>query len=215
MKQVFALLNEMVRDGALENYAVAGAIGAMFYVESFSTQDIDVLVMTPADRLVIELPGLDYLKARGYTEFRNEGVVIEDWPVQFLPATTQLEREAYLNAEISNLDEVPVRVVLAEHLVAIMLSVGRPKDLARVEIRSAGKWIARRHVPIVVEHQQRRDLPQEVIVSLARRDEERVALSGRTRQRRQQHLARTLVKGRHWGAGSMQKTAGILKGRCR
>jgi len=134
MKQVFALLNEMVRDGALENYAVAGAIGAMFYVEPFSTQDIDVLVMTPADRLVIELPGLDYLKARGYTEFRNEGVVIEDWPVQFLPATTQLEREAYLNAEISNLDEVPVRVVLAEHLVAIMLSVGRPKDLARVEM---------------------------------------------------------------------------------
>ncbi len=134
MKQVFALLNEMVRDGALENYAVAGAIGAMFYVEPFSTQDIDVLVMTREDRLVIELPGLAYLKARGYTEFRNEGIVIQDWPVQFLPATTQLEREAYLNAEISNLDEVPVRVVLPEHLVAIMLSVGRPKDLARVEM---------------------------------------------------------------------------------
>jgi hypothetical protein len=134
MKQVFALLNEMVRDGALENYAVAGAVGAMFYVEPFSTQDIDVLVMTPEDRLVIELPGLAYLKARGYTEFRNEGIVIQDWPVQFLPATTQLEREAYLNAEISNLDEVPVRVVLPEHLVAIMLSVGRPKDLARVEM---------------------------------------------------------------------------------
>ena len=134
MKQVFAVLNQMVRDGALENYAVAGAIGAMFYVEPFSTQDIDVLVMTPEDRLVIELPDLDYLKARGYTEFRNEGIVIEDWPVQFLPATTQLEREAYLNAEISSLDEVPVRVVLPEHLVAIMLSVARPKDLARVEM---------------------------------------------------------------------------------
>jgi len=134
MKRVFALLNEMVRDGALENYAVAGAIGAMFYVEPFSTQDIDVLVLTPRDRLVIELPGLDYLKARGYTEFRNEGIVIEDWPVQFLPATTQLEQEAYLNAEISNFDEVPVRVALPEHLVAIMLSVGRPKDLARVEM---------------------------------------------------------------------------------
>jgi hypothetical protein len=134
MKQVFALLNEMVRDGALENYAVAGAIGAMFYVEPFSTQDIDVLVMTPVDRLVIELPGLDYLKARGYTEFRNEGIVVEGWPVQLLPATTQLEREAYLNAEVSSLDEVPVRVVLPEHLVAIMLSVGRPRDIARIQM---------------------------------------------------------------------------------
>ena len=134
MKQVFAVLNQMVGDGALENYAVAGAIGAMFYVEPFSTQDIDVLVMTPVDRLVIELPGLDYLKARGYTEFRNEGIVVDDWPVQFLPATTQLEREACRNAENSNYEEVPVRVVLPEHLVAIMLSVGRPKDIARIQM---------------------------------------------------------------------------------
>ncbi len=134
MKETFAVLNQMVADGAIENYALAGAVGAMFYIEPFSTQDIDVFVMTPEDRLVIELPGLDYLKARGYAEFRNEGIVIEDWPVQFLTATTQLEREAYLNAEISNLDEVPVRVALPEHLVAIMLSVGRPKDLARVEM---------------------------------------------------------------------------------
>ena len=36
--------------------------------------------------------------------------------------------------EISDLDGVPVRVVLAEHLVAIMLSVGRLKDLARVQM---------------------------------------------------------------------------------
>ena len=134
MKEVFAVLNEMVRDGALENYAVAGAIGAMFYVEPFSTGDVDVLVMTSEDRIVIELPGIDYLRARGYTEFRNEGIVIEDWPVQFLPATTDLEREAYLNAEVSNLDDVPVRVALAEHLVAMMLKVGRPKDIARIEM---------------------------------------------------------------------------------
>ena len=134
MKEVFAVLNEMVRDGALENYAVAGAIAAMFYVEPFSTGDVDVLVMTSEDRIVIELPGIDYLRARGYTEFRNEGIVIEDWPVQFLPATTDLEREAYLNAEVSNLDDVPVRVALAEHLVAMMLKVGRPKDIARIEM---------------------------------------------------------------------------------
>jgi hypothetical protein len=134
MKQVFAVLNQMVRDGAFEDYAVAGAIGAMFYVEPFSTQDIDVFVLTPEDRAIIELPGLDYLKARGYTEFRNEGIVIEGWPVQFMPATTNLEREAYLNAEVSYFEEVPVRVVLAEHLVAIMLKVGRLKDIARIQM---------------------------------------------------------------------------------
>ena len=43
MKSTFSVLNEMVRDGAIEGYAIAGAVGAMFYVEPFSTQDIDVL----------------------------------------------------------------------------------------------------------------------------------------------------------------------------
>jgi hypothetical protein len=130
-KQTFAVLNQMVADGAIENYAVAGAIGAMFYVEPFSTKDLDVFVVTPEDRLIIELPGWDYLKARGYTKVENEGIVVAGWPVQFLPATTPLEREAYSNAQIINLEEVPVRVALPEHLVAIMLSVGRPKDIAR------------------------------------------------------------------------------------
>lgn len=134
MKQIFAVLNQMVRDGALENYAVAGAIGAMFYVEPFSTGDIDVFVLTPEDRIIIETPGLEYLKSLGYTEFRNEGIVIEGWPVQFLPATTPLEQEAYLNAEVIDYDEVPVRVVREEHLVAIMLRVGRLRDLARVQM---------------------------------------------------------------------------------
>ena len=43
MKQVFRVLNDMVRDGAIPNYAIGGAIGAVFDVESFSTQDLDVI----------------------------------------------------------------------------------------------------------------------------------------------------------------------------
>jgi len=109
----------MVADGVIENYAVAVAIGAMFYVEPFSTKDLDVLVTTPEDRLIIELPGWGYLKAHG-------------WPVQFLPATTPLEREAYVNAQMLSVEEVPVRVARPEHLVAIMLKVGRQKDIARI-----------------------------------------------------------------------------------
>jgi hypothetical protein len=136
MKETFAVLNQMVCDGAFEHYAVAGAIGAMFYVEPFSTQDIDVFVITPdsESRLVIELPGWEWLKSHGYNEIRKEGIIIEGWPVQFMPATDLLEREAYLNAEEMDYEGVSVRVVLAEHLVAIMLKVGRLKDLARVEM---------------------------------------------------------------------------------
>jgi len=122
----------MVADGVIEDYAVAGAVGAMFYVEAFATADIDVFVLTPEDRIIIELPGWEYLKARGYTKVEREGIVVEGWPVQFLPATTSLEREAYTRAQMLSVEEVPVRVARPEHLVAIMLKVGRQKDIARI-----------------------------------------------------------------------------------
>ena len=51
----------MVADAAIENYALAGAIGAMFYVEPFSTKDIDVFVLTPGQEIVTEILGLDDL----------------------------------------------------------------------------------------------------------------------------------------------------------
>ena len=134
MERTFAVINQMVADGVIDNYAVAGAIGAMFYVEPSSTEDLDVFVLTSNDQLVLEIPGLDYLKARGYTEWRKEGIVIEGWPVQFMPVANALEREAYLNAQEKDLEGTSVRVVLSEHLVAIMLKVARLKDLARVEM---------------------------------------------------------------------------------
>ena len=136
MKRVFQLLNEMVRDGQIANYAIVGAIGAIFYVEPFATQDIDVLVVidTGESELVTELPGLEYLKRRGYREFQGEAIIIEDWPVQFIPVSDPLEEEAYLNATSLFFEAEPVRVALAEHLVAIMLKVGRLKDLARVQM---------------------------------------------------------------------------------
>jgi len=136
MKDTFAVLNQMVKDAAIENYAVVGAVAAIFYVEPFSTQDIDVLVVIPEPegKVIAELPGWKYLNARGYSEIRGEGIVVETWPVQFLPVSNPLEREAYLNAQDQDLDAVTVRVVQPEHLVAMMLKVGRLKDFARIQM---------------------------------------------------------------------------------
>lgn len=121
MKKTFQVLNEMVRDGVIENYAIAGAIGATFYVEPFATQDIDALVMMPETKggLITEIPAWEYLQKRGYTELRDEGIVVEGWPLQFIPVSDALQKEAYLNADVFSLEETTVRVALAEHLVAI------------------------------------------------------------------------------------------------
>jgi hypothetical protein len=136
MKRVFRLLNEMVRDGAIPNYAIGGAIGAVFYVEPFATQDVDVFVLmeTETSGLVTTIPGCSYLNDRGFTDVRGDAIVVDDWPVQFIPVSDELEAEAYLNAATFEFEGEPVRVMLAEHLVAIMLKTGRLKDRARVQM---------------------------------------------------------------------------------
>jgi len=136
VKKVFQLLNQMTREGAIPNYAIGGAIGAVFYVQPFATEDIDVFVLMEAEQtgLVTEIPGWEYLKERGYTEIRGEAIVVDEWPVQFVPISTALEEEAFLNAAVQEFEGEPVRVMLAEHLVAIMLKVGRLKDSVRAQM---------------------------------------------------------------------------------
>jgi hypothetical protein len=142
MKATLRVMNEMVRAGVLVDYAVAGAVASFFYLEVAMTEDVDVLVVVnpPHGRSIVTMqPVFDDLAARGYREFRKEGLLIEDWPVQFLPVADALDAEALQEAvafpyRLSALDDAPepVRVLRAEHLVAIALRTGRPKDRARV-----------------------------------------------------------------------------------
>ncbi len=136
MKETFKIINRMVEDGVIETYAVGGAIGAMFYVEAFATEDIDIFVtMQPAaNSLFVSLdPYAAYLAQRGYKR-KGEGFLIEDWVVQFIPVHNELIEQAYLEAQYQNFADIPVRVIRAEHLVAIMLQTGRPKDYARAHM---------------------------------------------------------------------------------
>lgn len=59
---------------------------------------------------------------------------IEGWLVQFVPIYNELTEEAYRAAEEQDFDGTPVRVMRAEHLVAIMLQVGRLRDYARAQM---------------------------------------------------------------------------------
>lgn len=69
----------------------------------------------------------------------GEAIRVGDWPVQFIPAFSELTLEAIREAAPGDLDGIPLRVVRADYLAAIALSVGRAKDLARVlALREAG-----------------------------------------------------------------------------
>ena len=144
MKQTLDVINAMEADGIIERYAIAGAIAAYNYIEPTVTEDIDVLISfdatsdRPSSGLVTLAPILSYLKTRGYGEYRKEGLLIEGWPVQFLPVSDDLDTEALAQAQDVDIKinqsegSVKTRVLRPEHLVAISLRVGRPKDAVRI-----------------------------------------------------------------------------------
>jgi len=144
MKKTLDVINAMETDGVIGRYAIAGAIAAYNYIEPTVTEDLDILLSfeagpnRPREGLITLAPILSYLKSKGYGEFRKEGLLIEEWPVQFLPVANDLDAEAIEQAQDLEIKidktqgNVRTRVLRPEHLIAIALRVGRPKDSIRI-----------------------------------------------------------------------------------
>ena len=136
MEATLAVLNALVDDGVIGQYAIGGAVAAIFWVEPFDTIDLDVFVLlAEAAHPLDPLRGvIDELQARGYA-FDGELLTIEGIPVQFIPADdeTGLRKEALEQAIAHDyLGSVPTRIVRPEYLIALALQVHRPKDYERV-----------------------------------------------------------------------------------
>lgn len=141
IEKALRVIADLAEKKVIKNYAITGAVAALNYVEASATEDVDVLVSAsnfpqrPSG--LILLGSLEAaLAERGYTERTDVGIVVEDWPVQFIAAASPLEEEAIESAGQVNIgtDAQPVvtRVLSAEHVVAVSLKTGRPKDLARI-----------------------------------------------------------------------------------
>ncbi|MCX7013442.1 MAG: hypothetical protein NTW86_12955 [Candidatus Sumerlaeota bacterium] len=126
-------MNDMEHAGIIRRYAIGGALGALFYMEPVLTYDLDVFVDLPRrpGGLVSLAPAYDYLHAKGCKEDR-EHIIIDGTPVQLLVPYNALIEEALAEARATVYGQTPTRVFRAEHLAAIMLQTGRPKDRARL-----------------------------------------------------------------------------------
>jgi hypothetical protein len=69
MEKVLQLLNRMQTEGVIEKFAIGGGIGAIYYLEPYSTDDIDVFLSS----ILLEQTGLvpfagiyAYLEKQGY-----------------------------------------------------------------------------------------------------------------------------------------------------
>jgi len=132
VKATLQAINRMQADGIIGRYAIGGAVGATFYLEPAATVDLDVFVTLPtAGGLLTLAPIYAYLKARGGVE-QDEYIVLDSWPVQFLPPANKLEEEA-IEASVGVMVEgVGTWIMTAEHLSAIALQTGRAKDHNRI-----------------------------------------------------------------------------------
>ena len=133
LRKTIEAITNLAASGVLEEYAIAGAVAALNYIQPTLTEDLDILVSLRGfeqrgSGLLLLTPIEAALARLGYAERTDVGILIEGWPVQFLPAASALDDEGLVQAieiDISMGDEEPV--------MARALKLGRLKDLARVE----------------------------------------------------------------------------------
>ena len=124
--------NELVAAGLIEDWALGGALAAIYYVEPFTTYDADIFFIPKDKGLTAGIPAIyANLQAQGW-QIEREHLLIRGFPVQFL-AAQGLTEEAVRAAEKIDYEGVSAKIFRAEHIIAIAASVGRAKDKARIE----------------------------------------------------------------------------------
>ena len=132
LAELLGTSNELASAGLIEDYALGGALAAIYYTEPFTTYDATIIFVASDKTLSVGIPAIySHLESKGWCVER-EHLVIKDFPVQFL-AASGLTEEAVRKAKRIEFEGVPAKVFRPEYIIAIAASVGRHKDLARIE----------------------------------------------------------------------------------
>jgi hypothetical protein len=132
LADVLRAANELVSAGLIKDYALGGALAAIYYTEPFTTYDADIIFVANDKTLSAGIPAIySHLQSKGW-RVECEHLLLKDFPVQFL-AGSGLTEEAVREAKRIEYEGVPAKVFRPEYIVAIAASVGRHKDLARIE----------------------------------------------------------------------------------
>ena len=91
LRKTVAVVVKLAERGVIQRYAIAGAVAALNYIQPTLTEDLDILVsiahfeIRPSG-LILVAPIEQALADMGYSERTDLGIMIDGWPVQFLPA---------------------------------------------------------------------------------------------------------------------------------
>lgn len=133
LADVFRALEEMKAAGVVTEYAIGGAMAALFHAEVTRTYDVDVFVLLPPrPGAIVQVTEIyRWAEQRGFSS-QAEHILIDGVPVQFLVADEGLEGEAVAVAETFEYQGAPVRVIRPEHLIALFLRAGSERRRERI-----------------------------------------------------------------------------------
>ena len=132
LADILRAANDLVALGLIEDYALGGALAAIYYVEPFTTYDADIFFVAAEKGLMAGISAIYAHLQEGGWRVEREHLLVKGFPVQFL-AAAGLTEEAVRDARAIEYEGVPAKVFRSEHIIAIAASVGRHKDLARIE----------------------------------------------------------------------------------
>jgi hypothetical protein len=150
MEKTLQVIEEMTRQGIIRAYAIGGGIAATYYIEPVLTYDLDIFFIPSKEGMDELAPIYEFARGRGYVE-QAEALLIEGFPVQFIPAYNLLVREAVGDAATLTYRGVTAKVVKVEYLAAIALQTGRAKDRERVVRLLEGAVVDRTALGRIVE----------------------------------------------------------------
>jgi hypothetical protein len=132
LAEILQAANELVAANLIEDWALGGALAAIYYVEPFATYDADIFFVPVDKGITAGIPAIyARLQAQGW-QAEGEHLLARGFPVQFLPAVG-LTEDSVRQAVPIEFEGVRAKVFRAEHIVAIAASVGRQKDKARIQ----------------------------------------------------------------------------------
>ena len=110
LADVLRAANELVSADFIKDYALGGALAAIYYTEPVTTYDADIMFIASDKTLNAGIPAIySHLQSKGW-RVEREHLLLKDFPVQFL-AASGLTEEAVRNANSIEYESIPAKVL--------------------------------------------------------------------------------------------------------
>ncbi|MDR3665860.1 MAG: hypothetical protein P4L35_03345 [Ignavibacteriaceae bacterium] len=132
MKETLELINSLIDEGIILKYAIGGGIACLYYIEPTSTFDLDIFVILAVEENILNplKPFYEWAEKKRF-KFKDEHIILNTIPVQFLPVYNDLVKEGVENSRKVKIQDTDTFILSPEYLIAIMLQTNRAKDKIR------------------------------------------------------------------------------------